>query len=174
MIRVVGHDSLVDLQLRLLTRREAERVVRRRNDPSEGDLPWADGYPLDGDTRACAAYITQLPIDVGADARNEFGYYQILENGHVVGGIGFHGPPRAGVAEVGYGVVPVVRGRGVATQALRLAVEIARCSGCVSRLIGRTTPDNLASQQVMLAVGMRVVGQDDEFLHFEMPIEAPR
>jgi RimJ/RimL family protein N-acetyltransferase len=160
----------VELQLRLLTRADAERVVRRRNDASAGDRPWADGYPLDGDARACAAYITQLPIDGGPDARNQFGYYQILENGRVVGGIGFHGPPRAGVAEVGYGVVPEVRGRGVATAALRLAVDIARCSGRVSKLVGRTTPDNTASQQVMRAVGMRIVGQDDEFLHFEMGI----
>ena len=163
--------SPVDLQLRLLTRAEAERVVRRRNDPSAGDLPWADDYPLDGDTRACAAYVTQLPIEGGAGAKNEFGYYQIVEGGQVVGGIGFHGPPRAGVAEVGYGVVPAVRGRGVATAALRLAVEVARISGRVSKLVGRTTPDNLASQQVMRSVGMGVVGHDDEFLHFEMAVE---
>ena len=163
----------VDLQLRLLTRTEAERVVRRRNDAGAGDSPWADGYPLDGDSRACAAYVTQLPLDGGPQARSDFGYYQILEDGKVIGGIGFHGPPRAGVAEVGYGVVPAVRGRGVATQALRLAVEIARCSGKVSRLVGRTTPDNLASQQVMRSVGMEIVGQDDEFLHFEMAIVPP-
>ena len=169
----LSHDSAVDLQLRLLTRVEAERVVRRRNDPVAGDAPWVDGYPLEGDSRACAAYVTQLPLEGGPQACSEFGYYQILEDGAVVGGIGFHGPPRAGVAEVGYGVVPAARGRGVATQALRLAVDIARGSGRVSRLVGRTTPDNLASQQVMHAVGMRVVGEDDEFLHFEMSIELP-
>ena len=163
----------VDLQLRLLTRTEAERVVRRRNDAGAGDSPWAEGYPLDGDSRACAAYVTQLPLDGGPQARSDFGYYQILEDGQVIGGIGFHGPPRAGVAEVGYGVVPAVRGRGVATEALRQAVEIARCSGKVSRLVGRTTPDNLASQQVMRSVGMEVVGQDEEFLHFEMAIGHP-
>jgi RimJ/RimL family protein N-acetyltransferase len=166
----VVRDSLVDVKLRLLTRGDAERVVRRRNEPSSGDVPWADGYPLDGDTRACAAYITQLPIEGGPEAKSDFGYYQILESGQVVGGIGFHGPPRGGVAEVGYGVVPGARGRGVAKAALRLAVDIARSSGGVSKLIGRTTEDNLASQQVMRAVGMRVVGRDDEFLHFEMRI----
>ena len=164
--------SLVDLQLRLLTRGEAERVVRRRNDASAGDLPWADEYPLDGDARACAAYVTQLPLNGGGGASSPFGYYQIIEDGLVIGGIGFHGPPRAGVLEVGYGVVPKVRGRGVATAALRLVVTIARSSGGVSRLIGRTTPDNLASQQVMRAVGMRVAGEDEEFLHFEMSLEA--
>jgi RimJ/RimL family protein N-acetyltransferase len=163
----------VDLQLRLLTRAEAERVVRRRNDSASGDSPWAEGYPLDGDSRACAAYVTQLPLEGGSGARNDFGYYQILEEGTVIGGIGFHGPPRAGVAEIGYGVVPDARGRGVATQALRLAVDIARGSRKVTRLVGRTTPDNVASQHVMWAVGMDVVGQDDEFLHFEMTIESP-
>jgi GNAT superfamily N-acetyltransferase len=161
----------VDLQLRLLTRAEAERVVRRRNDPGAGDIPWSDGYPLDGDSRACAAYVTQLPLEGGPGARNQFGYYQIVEAGLVIGGIGFHGPPRAGVAEIGYGVVPGARGRGVATHALALAVGIARASGKVSRLVGRTTPDNLASQQVMRSVGMEVVGKDDEFLHFEMTVE---
>ena len=159
--------------MRLLTRAEAERVVRRRNDAAAGDAPWADGYPLDGDSRACAAYVTQLSIDGGPGAVNRFGYYQILEDGKVIGGIGFHGPPRSGVAEVGYGVVPASRGRGVATAALRLAVGIARASGEVSRLLGRTTPDNLASQQVMRSVGMEVVGEDEEFLHFEMEIDPP-
>lgn len=160
----------MELELRLLTRAEAERVIRRRRDPAAGDPPWAPGYPLEGDTRACVVYVSQLPIEGGSGAANEFGYYQILEGGVVVGGIGFHGPPREGIVEVGYGVVPGVRGRGVATRALLCMAELARSTGRVSRMIGRTTPDNVASQRVMKAVGMRQSGRDEEFLHFEMPI----
>jgi hypothetical protein len=162
----------VALELRLLTREEAERVVLRRRDLG-ADLPWAADYPLEGDTRACASYAGHLPSSAGPRASNPFGYYQIVEDGTVVGGIGFHGPPGGGVVEVGYGVVPGVRGRGVATTALRMLlseVVAGAGGGRVSRVVGRTEESNVASQKVMLAVGMQLVGQDPDFLHFEMEV----
>jgi RimJ/RimL family protein N-acetyltransferase len=160
----------VGLELRLLTRREADRVIARRRDPA-ADPPWASEYPLEGDVRAAAAYASHLPAAAG-DAVDVFGYYQVLENGVVVGGIGFHGPPSGHVVEVGYGVVPAVRGRGVATQALRILLNVAAGLEGVRRVVGRTEDTNLASQGVMRASGMRLVGRDPDFLHFE--IDLPR
>jgi RimJ/RimL family protein N-acetyltransferase len=163
----------VVLELRLLTRVEAERVVLRRRSPA-ADPPWADGYPLEGDSRACASYAGHLPASAGPSASNPFGYYQIVEDGVIVGGIGFHGPPGGGVVEVGYGVVPAVRGRGVATTALRMLLSdvVAGTDGAsrVTRVVGRTEETNVASQKVMLAVGMQLVGRDPDFLHFEMDV----
>jgi RimJ/RimL family protein N-acetyltransferase len=163
----------VALDLRLLSRAEAERVVLRRRDPSR-DLPWAAGYPLEGDTRACASYAGHLPASAGPSASHPFGYYQIVEDEVVVGGIGFHGPPSDGMVEVGYGVVPSVRGRGVATTALRTLLEevVAGADGAgrVRRVVGRTEETNVASQKVMLAVGMQLVGRDPDFLHFELDL----
>jgi RimJ/RimL family protein N-acetyltransferase len=160
----------VGLELRLLTRGEAGRVIGRRRNPAV-DPPWASGYPLDGDTRACAAYASHLPVSGGEDAVDVFGYYQVLEDGVVVGGIGFHGPPSGNVVEVGYGVVPAVRGRGVATQALRILLEVAAGLEGVRRVVGRTEESNVASQGVMRAVGMQLVGRDPDFLHFEIDLE---
>ncbi len=40
-----------------------------------------------------------------------------------VGSIGFFGPPVDGEVEVGYGLVPDARGRGVATEALQRAAR---------------------------------------------------
>ncbi len=157
--------------LRLLSRGEAERVVSRRRD-SAVDLPWAAGYPLDGDVRAAASYASHVPKEQGSSASNPFGYYQIVEDGRVIGGIGYHGPPQGGVVEVGYGVVPAVRGRGVATSALRQLLEAAAGLAEVKRVVGRTTEDNVASQKVMLAVGMQLVGRDPDFLHFEIDLRA--
>jgi RimJ/RimL family protein N-acetyltransferase len=159
----------VGLELRLLTRGEAERVVAGRRDAGQ-DPPWAEGYPLEGDVRASAAYASHLPPSSGGSAVDVFGYYQILENSVVVGGIGFHGPPSGHVAEVGYGVVPQMRGRGVATQALRLLLEVAAGQEGVRRVVGRTEESNLASQRVMLAVGMQLVGRDADFLHYEIDL----
>jgi RimJ/RimL family protein N-acetyltransferase len=159
----------VALELQLTTRGAAERVVSRRRNP-ETDVPWAEGYPLDGDVRACAAYASHLPSTGGSDAKSQFGYYQIVEDGVAVGGIGFHGPPSDGTVEVGYGVVPSVRGRGVATGALRQVLDLVRSFDGVTRVLGRTEEDNVASQKVMLAVGMQLVGQDKDFLHFRIDL----
>lgn len=162
-------DAGVALELRLLTRAEAERVIVRRREP-EMDAPWSDGYPLDGDLRACTAYASRLPPAAGPDHSDPFGYYQIVEDGQVVGGIGFHGPPNGDALEVGYGVVPSVRGRGIATAALAEVLEVVAGFAGVRRVVGRTEEDNVASQRVMLAVGMRQVGRDPDFLHFEVEL----
>jgi RimJ/RimL family protein N-acetyltransferase len=94
----------------------------------------------------------------------------VLEAGVVVGGIGFHGPPTGDVVEVGYGVVPSVRGRGVATEALRQLLEIAAGLAGVRRVVGRTEEANVASQRVMTGVGMQLVGRDPDFLHYEIDL----
>ena len=88
----------------------------------------------------------------------------------MVGGIGFHGPPTRNVVEVGYGVVGGGEGRGVATQALLLLLDVAAGLDGVQRVVGRTEESNVASQRVMLAAGMRFVGRDPEFLHFEIDL----
>jgi RimJ/RimL family protein N-acetyltransferase len=167
---VLGHDAGVDLSIHITTRATARRVARARRDP-EADLVWADGYPLEGDRRACEAYLSQLPVLGGGSRSSPFGYYQIVLDGQVVGGIGFHGPPRDGLAEVGYGVVPSVRGQGVATGALRLVLDLATGLDGVSRVCGRTSPDNVASQKVMLGAGMTHVKTDPEFLHYQIELE---
>ncbi len=161
--------GLVDLSVELATRGVAKRISRGRRDPRD-DPPWAEGYPMEGDRRACLAYLRQLPVIGGPSRSQPFGYYQILMSGEVVGGIGFHGPPRDGLVEVGYGVVPAVRRQGVATEALRLILDLARGYGQDKRVCGRTTPDNVASQRVMLGVGMQLVGRDPDFLHYEIDL----
>jgi RimJ/RimL family protein N-acetyltransferase len=160
------HDAWVDVSIHLTTRAAARRVARARRDP-DADLAWAEGYPMDGDRRACESYLSQLPVLGGGSRTSPFGYYQIILDREVVGGIGFHGPPRNGLVEVGYGVVPSVRERGVATTSLRLILDLASTLDGVTRVCGRTSPDNIASQKVMLGAGMAHVGSDPEFLHYE-------
>lgn len=157
----------MDISIQLTTRAMAKRVNRGRPDPRT-DLPWTEGYPMEGDRRASLAYVRQLPVIGGPSRSNPFGYYQIVMAGHVVGGIGFHGPPRDGVVEVGYGVVPSVRARGVATESLRQILRLAAGFDEVRRVCGRTSPDNVASQKVMLAAGLQFVGRDPDFLHYEI------
>jgi RimJ/RimL family protein N-acetyltransferase len=158
----------VTLEICLLTSGEAERVARGRQARVAEDRPWADEYPLEGDGRACLAYLSQLRSqDVDS---NPFGYHQVVLDGIAVGGIGFHGPPQDGVLEVGYGVVPAVRGRGVASGALRLILGLAVELGGIRKVYGRTTEDNVDSQRVMLAAGMTPAGRDRDLLNFELEL----
>ncbi|MFE0775812.1 GNAT family N-acetyltransferase [Streptomyces sp. NPDC058861] len=150
------------LLLHPLSVAEAERIVARA--PLAGD-PWAEEYPQDGDVRGCGGFLR------GVFERGDPGVFRayevrLIESGLAVGGIGFHGPPdEVGVVTVGYGLVPGVRGRGYASEALRALLEIARVAG-VAGVKGDADLDNPASHRVMEAAGMRCVAENDGLRHF--------
>jgi predicted acetyltransferase len=64
-------------------------------------------------------------------------------------------PPHV-LGHIGYAVVPWKRGRGHATQALRLLRERAREEG-LGHVMITTDPDNIASQKVILANGGELI-----------------
>ncbi|WP_432126296.1 GNAT family N-acetyltransferase [Streptomyces sp. bgisy082] len=150
------------LLLHPLTVDVAERIVSRT--PLAGDL-WAEGYPQDGDVRGCGGFLR------GVAERGDPGVFRayeirLLDSGVAVGGIGFHGPPdEVGVVTVGYGLVPGVRGKGYASEALRALLETARVAG-VTGVKGDADLDNPASHRVMEAAGMRCVAESDGLRHF--------
>ncbi|WP_246081711.1 GNAT family N-acetyltransferase [Nocardioides litoris] len=84
--------------------------------------------------------------------------------GHLaVGSIGFFGPPEDGEAEVGYGLVPEVRGRGLATEALRAV--LAETDRLGVRVRARTEAGNRASVRVLAKAGFTELrGSDEEGL----------
>ncbi|WP_331766726.1 GNAT family N-acetyltransferase [Embleya sp. NBC_00896] len=157
-------DDLVTARLVLhpMSVSEAERVVA--GEPAEGER-WAPGYPTAGDVagsrrfvRACAS--TGHP--------HPFGAYEIRrrEDGYAIGGVGFHGAPdETGTVTIGYGLVASAQGKGYATESLRELLRLARELG-IARVIGDTHHDNIASQRVMTAAGMRLLEEDDELKHY--------
>ena len=66
-----------------------------------------------------------------------------------------------GVAQIGYGVVPSVEGRGVATAAARALRDLLRSEG-FAVVRGNTFPDHVASRRVMEKAGMVHVGTASE------------
>jgi RimJ/RimL family protein N-acetyltransferase len=79
----------------------------------------------------------------------------------VVGEIG-GGFVTAGVAEIGYAIVSSCRGRGYATDAVRLLVDAARAAATIERLIAHTPLDRPASARVVAKAGLRPVGERDD------------
>jgi RimJ/RimL family protein N-acetyltransferase len=79
--------------------------------------------------------------------------HQIVAGGLVVGDIGFHGPPSSdGVVEIGYALVAVVHGRGIATAACRRLLAVAWRDGA-SAVLAEAASDNAASRRVLVKAG---------------------
>jgi RimJ/RimL family protein N-acetyltransferase len=147
------------LLLRRLTRDEARAVV----DLDRIGRDWVADYPTEGDL-----VVAGLACEAGEhyDETGDFGVYQVLllETGEVVGGIGFLHPPELGEVEVGYGLAESVRGRGIATEALRAVSALAAEHGVVT-VVAMTATDNRPSQRVLERLGftrLPDVVEDDE------------
>ena len=79
--------------------------------------------------------------------------YLVMYEGATVGTAGYHGPPTAGVAIIGYGIVESHRGRGIATAAVMQLIEKARLAGGAHRIEATTGLDNVPSQRVLAKCG---------------------
>lgn len=128
---------------------------------------WASGYPDEGDVSGATRFLTTCAAT--GDPR-PFGTYEIRvkETGQAVGGVDFHGPPdENGAVTIGYGLVPEVRGKGYASEALRGLLRFARAAG-VTSVRGDTGHDNIGSQHVMTAAGMRLIADDGLLKFYEI------
>jgi RimJ/RimL family protein N-acetyltransferase len=141
----------------------ARRIIardERGDDNWHPDYPFADELgPLRGLARSESAdtpftmYAIRLPLTQTA-----------------VGGLGFFGPPdESGLVEFGYGLIPAVRGQGLATAAVMLALENAQHWGA-TRARADTDADNLASRRVLEKAGLREVGRNGSLVLFETPL----
>ena len=137
---------------------------------------------LDGDLAAASAlsavdlppffleegWLWRLRLDqVEADPRAQDWVVRavVAEPEGVVGHAGFHGPPDGdGMVEVGYTVLPHLRGRGYATAALAALVAEAAAAPDVRVVRASVSPDNPASLAVVRRAGFVLVGEqvDDE------------
>jgi RimJ/RimL family protein N-acetyltransferase len=138
----------------VLTIDEAQAMMTGRRSAT-----WHPEYPRDDDVDAASMAV--------ADAvAATWGPRQVttIADGLVVGTIGFMGPPTAvaGVleAEVGYGLVPSARNRGLATEALTGIVAAAEQVAVDVR--ATVAADNAASLRVLAHCGFTLAGSDDD------------
>lgn len=128
---------------------------------------WIDGRPYEG-TQVAAGMIV-----AAADAgvwQPEWGMYVLVRTAdHVaIGGIGWHGPPDAGAAELGYDLSESARGRGYASEALRALSAWALEQPGVAVVVARTEEENVASQRVMVRAGFARVDSAEELWRYEL------
>ncbi|WP_370151536.1 GNAT family N-acetyltransferase [Streptacidiphilus sp. EB129] len=146
------------VELREILPAEAENLAAG----GSGGIGWVPDGPYRGTRDACTGMTRAVQAGGYEPAWGVFAIIR-LEDGAAVGGIGFHGPPSDGVAEIGYDLAASARGNGYATEAARLLVARALARPGVSHLIAHTEPGNTASQAVLTRVGFERdgVGADD-------------
>ena len=83
--------------------------------------------------------------------------FLILDDGRIVGGCAFKGPPAAGRVEVLYGIAPACRRKGYAAAALRALIDIAFDAGA-TEVLAEIEPRNLGSARTAERCGMVAVG----------------
>ncbi len=125
---------------------DAQAVLR-----DERGADWAIDYPTEGDV-VIAGLVAQSSV-ARADAYVPY-KIALRASGLVIGGCGFLGPPDAtGAVEIGYGLVPTQRGKGIATEAVNGLLDAAWRDTAVRIVVAFTDRDNEASQGVLRRVG---------------------
>lgn len=91
----------------------------------------------------------------------------IEHEGRIVGAITLQSVIRGAFqsCSVGYWLAGDAQGRGLATQALREAVDLAFGQLRLHRVQAETVPANLRSQQVLARLGFVQYGQAEKYLH---------
>jgi len=83
----------------------------------------------------------------------------VIDGARVVGSGGVKAPPLPdGEVEIGYGMAPAYRGRGLATEAARALTREALAQGA-RRVSAFTTPDNTASWRLLQRIGYQRDGE---------------
>ena len=86
------------------------------------------------------------------------GTFLVLEDGVVVGDCGWFGPPdEDGEVEIGYGLAPSARGRGIGTESVRLLVDWVQAQGARS-VRAEVLPGNEASLRLLARLGFTDIG----------------
>ncbi len=87
----------------------------------------------------------------------------------LIGDIGFMGgPDEQGSIEIGYSIVPEYRNQGYATEMVGVLLEWATREPGITTITALTLPDNASSIKVLEKVGMQRIGQNAEYVLWEL------
>jgi ribosomal-protein-alanine N-acetyltransferase len=147
------HVAILPLQVSDASALAAMNVRNRADVERVSPAQSAETYTEAGQT----ARINSILNEIAQGARH---YWTIQVDGVLAGDISLHAVHRGAVqtANVGYMVDTAVRGRGVATAALRLVVAHSFGELRLHRLDAGAMPTNLGSQRVLEKAGFTRVG----------------
>lgn len=143
---------------------DAERVLSGAVDPHEG---WEGGYAFTDEPELLSAFVQT--VREGGDPA-PFGPYLVRrgEHGAAIGGVNLFGPPSAdGVVEFDFGLVPAVRGQGLALHVVQAALALARSAGATTAR-AETEIANLPARRVLEHAGLVEAGRSKTAVTYEI------
>jgi RimJ/RimL family protein N-acetyltransferase len=143
----------INVSIRALSIEES-LLIRDAQRPASG---WAPDFPTDDDVRVTTYFANLAPSPTSEQWTTR---WLIVECGVVVGMLGFKGEPLGNVLEVGYGVAPSGRGRGVATAALAQLLDGIKLRGLKVR--AETAVWNVPSQSVLRHLHFKEIGRRND------------
>jgi [ribosomal protein S5]-alanine N-acetyltransferase len=124
-----------------------------------GVRPIVEWPPIGGEHDLHAVGFFRETILATPDVAGWMAHY-VLRNDELVGSAGFFGPPTNGMAEIGYSICQVFRRQGLATEAVRALIDIAREREALA-VCAHVKPDNIASIRVLVSTGFVEAEPDD-------------
>ena len=152
------------LTLHPFTVADAERVLSGEVDPHDG---WEGGYAFTDEPELLREYVRAVH-ETGDPA--PFGPYLVrrAHDGATIGGVNLFGPVDAdGVVEFAFGLVPAVRGQGLAIQAVLETLAIARSTGASSAR-AETEIGNLPARRALENAGLVEVGRAGDAVTYQI------
>ncbi|GAA4378698.1 hypothetical protein GCM10023152_25610 [Agromyces bauzanensis] len=157
-------DTTTTLTLHPFTLADAERVLSGEVDPLDG---WEGGYAFTDEPELLREYV-QAVRETGDPA--PFGPYLVrrANDGAAIGGVNLFGPPDAdGAVEFAFGLVPAVRGQGLALHTVLEALSLARSAGAAIARAGAEIA-NLPARRVLENAGLVEVARTAGTVTYEI------
>ncbi|KRE31498.1 hypothetical protein ASG80_00580 [Agromyces sp. Soil535] len=151
------------LTLHPFTVADAERVLSGEVDPHDG---WEGGYAFTDEPELLSEYVRAVR-ETGDPT--PFGPYLVrrVHDGATIGGVNLFGPPDGdGTVEFAFGLVPAVRGQGLALHTVLEALALARTAGATTARAACEIP-NLPARRALERAGLIEVGRSDDAVVYE-------
>ncbi len=152
------------IELRPMTPAFIEAMLDDRRDEAAAMLAIAipEEFPTEGERRFLRMRLNQMRNDVRWEA---WCPHAVVLDGVMIGHAGYHGPPginatrNDAAVEFGYTIFPAWRGRGYATRAAEMLMDLAERRAGIRHFVLAVAPDNDPSIAIVRKLGFSKTGE---------------
>ena len=114
-----------------------------------------------GGVRNACEVAEELAADIAFWGRHGVGMWSVraAESGRFLGTVGLHLRPDGRGMALRFALLPEAQGHGFAAEAAGAALRFAHDRAAIERVVAVAREDNVASRQVLGAIGMRETGR---------------
>lgn len=122
------------------------------------------------DLKEATKYVQEALIDKYKE--NGYGFYKmnLKENNEPIGAIGFLKRHYLECPDLGYAILPNYQNKGYISEAAKAILEYGQNKLQLSEIVAFTTEENLASQKVLLKIGLQFIDKrildGENFLYY--------